>query len=129
MAVPEYDSPENEYCVNCADGCQIYETRKPVCREFYCLWAMEPNIPDKLRPDRCGVMFEVPYGAQTYMAYPDPNRKEPWKRPEVRKLISKILATGHPVCVHVAKTKTNIVFNTKTMGINEVKQDLVNSAI
>lgn len=38
-------------------GCRIYRERPPVCRRFQCAWLMAPNLPDELRPDRCGVMF------------------------------------------------------------------------
>ena len=38
-------------------GCVIYEERPPVCRRFQCGWIQAPNLPDALRPDRCGVLF------------------------------------------------------------------------
>lgn len=38
-------------------GCGIYHDRPPVCRRFECGWLVAPNLPDALRPDRCGVLF------------------------------------------------------------------------
>lgn len=38
-------------------GCAIYEDRPEVCRSFQCGWIQAPNLPDALRPDRCGVLF------------------------------------------------------------------------
>lgn len=38
-------------------GCGIYEERPPVCRRFACGWLQAPNLPEALRPDRCGVLF------------------------------------------------------------------------
>ena len=38
-------------------GCGIYDERPPVCRRFECGWLQAPNLPDALRPDRCGVLF------------------------------------------------------------------------
>jgi hypothetical protein len=40
-------------------GCGIYNERPPVCRRFECGWLQAPNLPDALRPDRCGVLFCV----------------------------------------------------------------------
>ena len=52
-------------------GCGIYEERPPVCRRFQCGWIQAPNLPEALRPDRCGVMFctnDNAYG-QGYAVY------------------------------------------------------------
>jgi hypothetical protein len=38
-------------------GCRIYQERPPVCRRFQCGWLQAPNLPEALRPDRCGVLF------------------------------------------------------------------------
>ena len=38
-------------------GCGIYGERPPVCRRFQCGWIQAPNLPEALRPDRCGVLF------------------------------------------------------------------------
>jgi hypothetical protein len=40
-------------------GCGIYEGRPPVCRRFQCGWLQAPNLPEELRPDRCGVLFSL----------------------------------------------------------------------
>lgn len=61
QALPE-DSPfEKPYGVPCQHliqiGCGIYQERPPVCQRFACGWLQAPNLPDALRPDRCGVLF------------------------------------------------------------------------
>jgi hypothetical protein len=38
-------------------GCGVYQERPAVCRRFECAWISAPNLPEALRPDRCGVMF------------------------------------------------------------------------
>lgn len=38
-------------------GCGIYEERPAVCRRFQCGWLLAENLPEALRPDRCGVLF------------------------------------------------------------------------
>lgn len=55
-----FSKPPGEPCVHLAEhGCSIYPERPPVCRRFQCAWLSAPNLPDALRPDRCGVMFST----------------------------------------------------------------------
>lgn len=39
-------------------GCGIYSTRPAACRVWSCLWLTSPDLPDELRPDRCGVVID-----------------------------------------------------------------------
>src|SRR5512137_468959 len=95
-AIPE--SPANNLCPFCiiGKGCSIYETRGEGCRLFGCLWWRQTQIPELLRPDRCGVMFELPAYCHTYIGYVDPGNSEAFKKPEVSVLIRKITEAGHP---------------------------------
>lgn len=38
-------------------GCSIYESRPQVCRGFKCWWLLIDNIPNFLRPDKCGFII------------------------------------------------------------------------
>lgn len=45
-----------------------------MCRRFQCAWIGAPNLPDAMRPDRCGVMFStndspIEPGAYAVFAY------------------------------------------------------------
>jgi hypothetical protein len=42
-----------------AIGCGIYDTRPRSCAAWNCQWYAEPDWPDDLRPDRCGVIVDV----------------------------------------------------------------------
>jgi hypothetical protein len=53
-----FAKPPNTPCKHLVPGgCGIYAERPPVCRRFQCAWIAAPNLPEGLRPDRCGVMF------------------------------------------------------------------------
>lgn len=55
---PELAKPANVLCKHCTKpGCGIYDTRPSVCRSFFCLWRHDENLPDLMRPDKCGVLF------------------------------------------------------------------------
>lgn len=53
-----FDKPHGVPCRHLVrTGCEIYDERPPVCRRFQCGWLQAPNLPDALRPDRCGMLF------------------------------------------------------------------------
>lgn len=55
-----FDKPHGVPCPHLVQlGCGIYGQRPPVCRRFKCGWLQASNLPDALRPDRCGVLFCV----------------------------------------------------------------------
>jgi hypothetical protein len=52
-----FDKPAGLPCPHLGErGCGIYAGRPPVCRRFQCGWLQAPNLPEALRPDRCGVL-------------------------------------------------------------------------
>jgi len=60
LDIREVPSPPGQMCKHCNKGCTIYEKRHESCRGFKCLWLAEPQIPERFRPDRCGMLFERP---------------------------------------------------------------------
>src|SRR5262245_22482383 len=40
-------------------SCAVYAERPKPCRDFKCAWLLNHDWPDQLRPDRCGVIFEL----------------------------------------------------------------------
>lgn len=53
-----FAKPAGEPCPHLIQiGCAIYDERPAVCRRFQCGWIQADNLPDELRPDRCGVLF------------------------------------------------------------------------
>lgn len=60
VATPELQKPANTMCVHCTGtGCGIHATRPLVCRSWDCVWRQIEALPDELRPDRSGVMFDL----------------------------------------------------------------------
>lgn len=40
-------------------ACGIYPERPSACAQWDCLWLKIPALPDRLRPDRSGVLFSL----------------------------------------------------------------------
>lgn len=96
----------NKWCPNCkpkAGGCQIYDSRPDVCLGFDCFWRAE-SWPDKLRPDRCKVIFEALPGVETILMSVEPSMPDAWKKPDILKVISILKNKGRPL---VVKTKND----------------------
>ena len=57
---PEIQKASNAACRHClGGGCDIYETRPPVCRSFYCAWRTVEIFGDEWRPDKSGVLPQI----------------------------------------------------------------------
>ena len=58
LPVDAIEKPVNTRCQHvCATGCSIYQTRPDTCAEFDCAYLQAENVPESLRPDKCGVIF------------------------------------------------------------------------
>jgi len=98
LEIPEMNSPVNEFCKNCTDsGCSIYKERPIACSSFNCLWIEQEQIPESLRPDKCHVMFELPYMCSVYIGYE--TKVDAHKEPNVLAMIQKINEAGHSVVI------------------------------
>ena len=54
---PEIQKLSGATCRHCTGtGCGIYETRYPICRNYYCAWRTVEIFDDSWRPDKSGVM-------------------------------------------------------------------------
>ena len=56
---PEIQKEAGVTCRHCVGGCAIYDTRPPLCRDYYCGWRQLPILDESWRPDRSGVYVEV----------------------------------------------------------------------
>lgn len=81
---PQLQKNAGAPCRHCdaQGGCGIYQTRFPICRDWFCGWRHAAWLDDWWRPDRCGVLIypydsfyppEDPrYGAVTFKIVGDP---------------------------------------------------------
>ena len=86
---------KNGWCIYCKNGCFIYNQRPDVCRNFDCIWRMEDDVPESYRPDRCGVMFERPFGSRTYIGHINPGTSP--DKDKIAVFVRKINQIGHSV--------------------------------
>ena len=98
MGVPELSKPPQQRCTHCdiGRGCKIYADRPTSCREFECGWLQaSPNaMPDRLRPDRCGVVFTDLASGQGIVARCDIWHPTAWQAPHVLRFLRAAAAGG-----------------------------------
>jgi hypothetical protein len=82
---PEIQKPSGVACRHlCGGRCDIYETRPPVCRGFFCGWRQLADLDESWRPDRSGVFIEfesldnVPGLNLTLVGNPLKTLRQPW---------------------------------------------------
>lgn len=92
-----------------------------------CLWMNQEVIPDDLRPDRCGIMFEIPPFSIVYVGYIDPERPDAWKDPAPQLLIQKIKDAGNSVVILSQSKRKKYYSLTAGDTIERVRADLQNS--
>lgn len=129
MGVPNFNSPEYSYCPKCKPnkGCTIWKVRPDVCKNTSCVWLKQSQIPDSFRPDRIGVMFELPSASRVYVAHVDPKRPNAWKEGPAQVFIKKIKEAGHSVVV-CTKDKSQTFYSLcEGDTLKNVQRQLLNS--
>ena len=57
---PEIQKVSNAACRHClGGGCDIYQSRPPVCRSFFCAWRTVEIFGEEWRPDKSGVLPQI----------------------------------------------------------------------
>jgi len=56
---PEIQKEPGATCRHCRGGCTIYDTRPPVCRDYFCAWRKMDIFGENWRPDRSGVFAQL----------------------------------------------------------------------
>ena len=56
-----YYTPQGHWCKYCTEpGCSIYNTSIPKsCKDYFCGWIQNENIPDEYKPNLSGIVLEV----------------------------------------------------------------------
>lgn len=55
--IKEINKEVNSLCKYWDNGCTIYDDRPKPCRDYECGYLQGKNVPEKLRPDNCGIVF------------------------------------------------------------------------
>lgn len=101
MGVPELKKPSAKWCSDCAqgEGCTVYETRPPSCRNFKCFWLLDENFPEEMRPDLIHALMAFNDGPDSCVVHVDPSFPRAMSSKPVNALIDALLKTYPKVFV------------------------------
>jgi hypothetical protein len=85
MEIGALNKPIGRWCPHCkiGAGCTIYEARPDECREFACVWLLDPSMPHKMRPDQTKVVLFLDTGGSRLVARCDASNPLAWRREPV----------------------------------------------
>ena len=121
MGVVELKKPGGVWCEHAeplaaCGGCTVHASRPPTCRDFECVWLQsqhrrhgESAMPQELRPDRCGVIFDVLKDGAGLVAHVDPRKEGAHERRAPRGVIDRALASGMQVVIACAEKRALLI--------------------
>jgi hypothetical protein len=82
LAVDQLKKPMGAWCPHhgAGAGCTIHATRPHACRTFDCVWLMDPEMPQRFRPDRTKVVLDQDAAGRRLIARCDPANPRAWRR-------------------------------------------------
>jgi hypothetical protein len=83
--IPVLNKPAGEWCRHCTPGvgCNNYDERAQMCREFFCQWIEDAGLADYWKPEVSKIILtHFPRTGFLY-AQVDPARPDAWKAPRL----------------------------------------------
>jgi hypothetical protein len=81
------------------------------------VWYVNPGLPDELRPDKCGVIFEAFGSHKVVLAMVDPDRPRAWQDPVPTSMITSLVHGGYAVVITTTgKDRYFVLPSTRTIA-------------
>lgn len=71
-----------QWCQHCkiGHGCQIYETRAPICRTFHCRYLLDEDLEEDWKPSTSNFLMTFEEDANRLVVHVDPATPQAWRR-------------------------------------------------
>ena len=113
--IHEIRKPEGRWCQHCTPGrgCRIHEDRPYQCREFFCLWLTDADIPMDWKPEHSKVVLSIfPENGFIY-GQVDPGSPHAWRKEpyfsELKRLSASLLKQNRHLILFVNREATLIM--------------------
>ncbi len=113
--IPVLNKPAGVWCEFCTPsvGCNAYDTRPQMCRDFFCRWIEDAAIPDYWKPETSKIILTLFPGTGFLYAQVDTSRPDAWRAPrlltDLKRWSSELLKTRRHVIVFVDDNATLIM--------------------
>lgn len=94
--------PANQICPHQFEGgCKVYSRRPAECKEYTCLWLVIPELPERFRPDKLGMVVSPALVTEPMSIRVNVSPKSPfaWAAGDGQDLIRLMLMRGLNVIV------------------------------
>jgi hypothetical protein len=102
-AVIQLNKPAGQWCPHASpgSGCKIHDRRPQACREFYCVWLLDPALGPEWKPEVARFVLSANIRAFTVVV--DPGMPLAWKRApyysRLKRLSERLFAENKRVVV------------------------------
>ncbi|HXC56254.1 MAG TPA: hypothetical protein VNU97_13225 [Rhizomicrobium sp.] len=79
--VPALTKPANVWCVHCdvSAGCRNHEHRPQMCRDFFCHYRLDADVPEHWKPNRSHMVMVSDASGARIIIDVDPAHPEAWR--------------------------------------------------
>jgi len=122
--VPVLDKPAGMLCPNCdGKGCVIHATRPQTCRDFFCHYRLDADVPEHWRPDRSRMVIRADDTGVRILVFVDGKSPDAWRAEphyaDLKAWAANRLKAGKQLHVRVG-ARTIVVLPDRDVDLGEV---------
>lgn len=79
--IPSLEKKAGTWCRHCVGGqrCGAYDTRPQECRDFFCHYRLDADVPEHWKPNRSHMALRSDATGAAIVAYVDPAHPDAWR--------------------------------------------------
>jgi hypothetical protein len=122
--IPALDKPAGVLCRNCdGKGCVIHPTRPQSCRDFFCHYRLDADVPEHWHPNHSGMVLRADGGGVRILVFVDNRNPDAWRAApyyaDLKAWAANRLKIGKQVHVRVG-ARTIVVLPDRDVDLGEV---------
>ncbi len=120
--------PAGTWCSHCktGTGCGVYETRPQECRDFFCHYRIDRDVPEHWKPSRSHMVLLSDAAGVRIVVHVDPKRPLAWREGQyyrdLKSWAANRLTAGKQVHVRIG-ARTIVVLPDQDVDLGEVGDD------
>jgi hypothetical protein len=111
LFIRELDKPMGRWCSHCkpGQGCMIHASRPQECRDFFCVWMVDPRLGAEWKPEKSKFVITNDKSGVNLMIRCDPGFPQAWRQEPYYSVVKQWAraAAAHQGTI-VASVNTNV---------------------
>jgi hypothetical protein len=128
--IPELNKPDGTWCGHCdaGKGCTIYDLRPQPCRDFFCTYRIDADVPEHWRPDKSHLVLKSDATGTRIIVGVDPQRPQAWREKpyyqDLKRWSANRLQAGKQVHVRHGR-RTIVILPDRDVDLGVIRDDQV----